>query len=61
MDEDDNNNIQDDDLDSIIGEMECLQIEMDLDPYTYFDGPIETSAEEDEAAEFRIIDDDGTV
>ena len=59
MDVDDNNSIQDDDdLDTIIGKMECLEIEMDLDPYTYFDGPVETSAEEDE---FRVIDDDGTL
>jgi hypothetical protein len=59
MDEDDNNSIQsEDELDTLVGEMECLEIEVELDPYTYFDGPIETSAEEDE---FRIIDDDGPV
>ena len=59
MDEDENESVHhDDDMDTLVGEMECLEIEIELDPYTYFDGPIETSAEEDE---FRIIDDDGPV
>lgn len=59
MEEEDNKSIQSEtEMDILISELEQLTVKKYLDPYAYFDGPIETSEEEDE---FAVMDDEGPV